>query len=136
VSLEYVLDTNIVSALMRGQPEVAQRLARESVGAVAIPQPVIAEILYGIERLSRGRRKDFLSRRIARIRSTLALVPWTSDVSERFAGAKAHLERAGRRLEDFDVAIAAHALAFNAVLVTANAQHMARIPALRLEAWC
>ena len=37
------------------------------------------------------------------------------------------LERTGKRIEDFDAAVAAHALATRAVLVTANVQHMVRI---------
>jgi tRNA(fMet)-specific endonuclease VapC len=39
------------------------------------------------------------------------------------------------RVEDFDVAIAAHALAVGAVLVTANHRHMSRVPELELQDW-
>jgi predicted nucleic acid-binding protein len=44
-------------------------------------------------------------------------------------------EKRGARLDDFDLAIAAHALAFDANLVSANRKHMARIPGLKLESW-
>jgi tRNA(fMet)-specific endonuclease VapC len=44
------------------------------------------------------------------------------------------LERRGTRIEDFDAAIAAHALAADATLVT-NLGHMVRIPGLRVEDW-
>lgn len=57
------------------------------------------------------------------------------EVTDRFGEIKANLERRGERLEDFDVAIAAHALAAGAVLVTANRRHMARIKNLRIEMW-
>jgi tRNA(fMet)-specific endonuclease VapC len=43
------------------------------------------------------------------------------------------MERKGRRIEDFDAAIAAHALAHDATLVTDNVKHMAAVPDLRLE---
>jgi predicted nucleic acid-binding protein len=52
-----------------------------------------------------------------------------------FGQIKASLERRGQRIEDFEVAIAAHALAFDAFLVTSNASHMARVKDLRLQDW-
>lgn len=56
-------------------------------------------------------------------------------MSERFGLVKAALERRGQRIEDFDAAIAAHALAEDAVLVTANAAHMLRVSGLKIEDW-
>ena len=53
--MTYVLDTNAVSVLMQGNEAVVQRLASYVPADVAIPQPVIAEIAYGIERLPRSR---------------------------------------------------------------------------------
>jgi tRNA(fMet)-specific endonuclease VapC len=38
-------------------------------------------------------------------------------------------------LEDFDVAVAAHAMSSGAVLVTANLRHLERIPGLKIEDW-
>ncbi len=48
---------------------------------------------------------------------------------------KASLERPGTRIEDVDAAIAAHALAFGATLVTADLDHMTHVPGLRVENW-
>ena len=62
-------------------------------------------------------------------------VPWDDEVSDRFGTAKAALERAGTRLEDFDLAVAAQALASGAVLVTANVRHLGRIPGLSIQDW-
>lgn len=56
-------------------------------------------------------------------------------VSAQLGQVMALLERRGERIDDFDLAIAAHALAFDATLVTANRKHMARIPSLRVESW-
>lgn len=133
--MKYVLDTNAASALMKGDPGVIERLRRVSRGEVGLPQPVVAEIAYGIERLSKSKRRDALVERFELIRSELARCPWTDAVSERFGAIKAQLERRGERIEDFDAAVAAHALAESAVLVSANVRHMARVSGLKVEDW-
>lgn len=133
--MKFILDTNAVSALMKGDPSVLARLRQVSKGMVSVPQPVLAEIAYGIERLPPSRRKDTLRERFDLVKSELARAGWSDDVSEVFGGIKAALERKGRRIEDFDAAIAAHALAQGAVLVTANLDDMARVPGLTVEDW-
>lgn len=60
---------------------------------------------------------------------------WTDVVSQTYGRIKATLERKGTRVEDFDAAIAAHALALDATLVTANLEHMTRVPGLVVEDW-
>jgi tRNA(fMet)-specific endonuclease VapC len=131
----HVLDTNAVSALMKGTPAVVARLAGEVPGEVAIPQPVVAEIAYGIERLPRSRRREVLTERFDLVCSELPRMEWTDDVSQAYARVRATLERRGMRIEDFDAAIAAHALAGGATLVTSNGRHMTGIPGLRVEDW-
>lgn len=133
--MRYLLDTNAVSALMKGEPRVRERLRAVSHRDVAIPQPVVAEIAYGIERLPRSKRRDALQERFDLLRAELARAPWTDAVSDHFGVVKAALERRGERIEDFDAAIAAHALAEGAVLVTANLDHMVRVPGLTVEDW-
>jgi tRNA(fMet)-specific endonuclease VapC len=134
--MKYVLDTNVVSALMTGDPRVVKRLAQLPRGDVEISQPVLAEISYGIERLPRSKRRDALRAQLELIRSELGRANWSDEVSEAFGTVKASLERSGRRIEDFDAAVAAHALAVGGVLVTRNTKHMARIQDLQIEDWC
>ena len=124
-----------MSALMKGEPRVIQRLRTVNRRDVAIPQPVIAEIAYGIERLPRSKRRAILKQRFDAVRMEVGRVAWTDIVSERFGAIKAALEKRGKRIEDFDAAIAAHALAEGAVLVTANRDQMTRVPGLKMEDW-
>jgi tRNA(fMet)-specific endonuclease VapC len=124
-----------VSALMKGEPLVIGRLQAVNRSDVAIPQPVIAEIAYGIERLPGSKRREKLQKRFEAVRMEIGRVAWTDIVSERFGAIKAALEKRGKRIEDFDAAIAAHALAEDAILVTANLDQMTRVPGLRVEDW-
>lgn len=131
----YLLDTNAISALMKGTPAVVGRLAATDRAAVAVPQPVLAEIAYGIERLPRSRRRTALQARFDLILAEVPRCEWTDTVSQAYGRVKAALERRGTRIEDFDAAIAAHALALDATLVTANVVHLSRVPGLRVEDW-
>ena len=131
----YVLDTNAVSALMKGSAAVVERLAASEPADLAIPQPVLAEIAFGIERLPRSKRRTALQTRFELICSELPRAEWTDAVSHAYGRIKATLERRGMRIEDFDAAIAAHALALDATLVTANLDHMIRVPGLQIEDW-
>jgi tRNA(fMet)-specific endonuclease VapC len=131
----YILDTNAVSALMKGTPAVVERLATTAPAEVAIPQPVLAEIAFGIERLPRSKRRTSLQARFDLVSAELPRAEWTDAVSQAFGRMKATLERRGTRIEDFDAAIAAHALSLEATLVTANLDHMIRVPGLRVEDW-
>jgi tRNA(fMet)-specific endonuclease VapC len=133
--VKYMLDTNAVSALMKGEVAVVERLRRAGKKDVSVPQPVLAEIAYGIERLPRSKRRDALQERFDLVRSELARADWSDEVSEHFGTIEATLEKKGRRIEDFDAAIAAHALASGATLVTANTDDMVRVQGLAVEDW-
>lgn len=133
--MKYILDTNAVSSLMRGDADVIARLEKESKSDVYVPQPVLAEIAYGIERLPKSKRRELLQERIELIRAELQRMEWSDEVSARFGVIKATLEKKGIRSEDFDAAIAAHAHEQDAVLVTANTDDMARVPGVRIEDW-
>lgn len=120
---------------MKGDTEMLDHLQRVSKSEVRVPQPVLAEIECGLHRLPRSKRKDRLRRRYVLIRDELARASWDDEVSERYGAIKADLDRRGERIEDLDAAIAAHALAMGAVLVTADRRHMLRIEGLVTESW-
>ena len=131
--MKYILDTNTVSFVMRGDANVSRRLTSHDRTEVFLPQPVVAEIEYGLARLPRSARKKRLVERFEMVCDEIQRLIWTDDVSRFFGATKADLEKRGLRLEDFDVATAAHALALDATLVSDNVAHMERIRALRLE---
>jgi predicted nucleic acid-binding protein len=133
--VSYVLDTNVVSALMRGDSTTEERLLRESPTSVYLTQPVIAEVRYGLARLPRSRRRTELTSRFELLTNALPRQTWSDDVSARYGVLKAALELSGTRLEDFDLAIAAHALTLRARLATRNVKHFSRIADLEIDHW-
>lgn len=133
--MKYVLDTNTLSFLMRGDEAVTRRLSACPRTDVLVPQPVVAEIAYGLARLPRSARLQRLQRRFAAVLVEMSRAGWTDDVSRAFGEIKAALEARGQRIEDFDVAVAAHAKALDAVLVTDNVSQMGRVQGLRVENW-
>ena len=133
--MKYVLHTNVLSALLKGERNAVDRLKSMDRSQVSIPQPVIAEIEHGIARLYQKKRKTLLKERWKLFLNELNTVPWTDEVSAQFGTVKAFLERRGMEIEDFDAAVAAHALANDAVLVTSDRSHMRRIKKLKTEQW-
>lgn len=133
--MKYILDTNTLSYLMRGDPAVVRGLTACSRTDVLLPQPVIGEIEYGLARLPQSLRKGRLRDRFDEFLRELHRATWTDAVSAAFGGIKADLERRGVRIEDFDAAVAAHALALDGTLVTEDLSHMSRVQGLRVENW-
>jgi len=120
---------------MRAEPGPSSRILQERPTDVLLPQPAVAEIRYGLARLPSSRRKRELERRLVTLLAALARAEWSDAVSRCFGDVKADLERRGERVDDFDVAIAAHAIAYDAAVVTRNTRHFARVRSLRVEDW-
>ncbi len=133
--MSFLLDTNTVSFLMKGDASVRGALEGHARTDVLLCQPVVAEIEYGLARLPRSARQRRLRARFDLFLKELVRVAWTDEVSRAFGRIKADLERRGTRLEDLDVAVGAHAVALGATLVTDNTDQMSRISGLKLENW-
>jgi predicted nucleic acid-binding protein len=131
-----VLDTTAFSAAMRNEPAIQKFLVSRQPGQVAVVPPVVAEIEYGIQRLEPGSQKRaLLAERQAKLLSAIRVLDWTPQASVRFGAIKAALERSGRLIDDFVIAVAALALAHEAGVITANLPHFARVPGLRTAHW-
>jgi tRNA(fMet)-specific endonuclease VapC len=132
----YMLDTNILSYMMDPQ-ERAQRVYCEERfaalrGRIVISVIVQAEIFAGLEK-NPSPGKELRLRELMRRIGVEYLGPdlWFSDL---FACIKASQERRGLPKEQFDMAIAAHAMALGATLVSDD-KALSNIEGLKLEAW-
>ncbi len=134
-AMRFLLDTNTVSELMRANPVVLAQLTECPRDHVVVPQPVVAEIEFGLALLPSGQRKRTLAERWQLFSGELLRVTWNDAVSTQFALTKAQLRKAGSIIEDLDIAIAAHAMAWELTLVTNDTNHFRRIKRLRLVDW-
>jgi tRNA(fMet)-specific endonuclease VapC len=132
---KFLLDTNTVSELMRANPIALGNLTQRPRDEVVVPQPVVAEIEFGLALLPPGKRKKALGQRWKLFSGELLRATWNDAVSAQFALTKAQLRKAGSIIEDLDIAIAAHAMAWELTLVTNNTSHFRRIKSLRLVDW-
>lgn len=130
-----VLDTTAFAAAMRNDSSIVAFLRSCRPGRIAVVPPVVAEIEYGIQRLEPGRKRELLEGQQGRLLSVIRTLEWTAEASAQFGRIKSTLERAGSLIDDFDIAIAAIALAHEAEVVTANLVHFKRIEGLRCRHW-
>ena len=129
---EYLLDTNILSDLIRNPHGViAQRIADVGEKQVCTSIIVAAELRFGAAK--RGSRR--LSRQLETVLGGMEALPLDAPADGTYATIRARLERAGRTIGANDLLIAAHALALDLTLVTDNQREFSRVPGLRIENW-
>jgi toxin FitB len=119
-----ILDTNVVSELMRSEPDtrVRQWVAgwrADELGTTAI---TVAKIRHGIERLPDGRRKESLLSAATDLFNAFGDLIEPFDTAAAAWFARIVVQRAGRGLpiEGFDAQIAAICRARGAALATRN----------------
>lgn len=132
MAFHYLLDTNTASYVIKGNfPRVRQRLSRLSLDEVAVSAVTEAELRFGAERLPEAVR---LRAAVAEFLERIQVLAWDSPAAERYAQARAMLERSGTPMGNLDMMIAAHALAIGAVLVTHD-RVFRRLKGLKTEDW-
>lgn len=120
-----ILDTNVVSELMRPLPNerVADWFDAQPLERLALTAVTVAELLYGLDRLPDGRRKADLAGRLEAVlrRGFLGRVlPFDQPAAQAYARLKGGRERAGRPLSGYDAMIAAIAQTQGAAIATRN----------------
>ncbi len=132
MALNYLLDTNILSDLVRHpQGSVAENVARVGEETICTSIIVASELRYGA--VKSGSRR--LTERVRLILSAIEILPFDSPADREYAIIRNHLTRQGQPIGPNDMLIAAHALATGLVVVTANLREFNRVPGLNTENW-
>lgn len=132
MSERYLLDTNIVSELMRRpQGPVAAKIATVGDDAVATSVIVASELRYGVAKKASVR----LASQLEAILGALEVIAFEPPADARYGEIRTALEAAGTPIGGADLLIAAHALALEMTLVTDNEREFSRVPGLRFENW-
>jgi tRNA(fMet)-specific endonuclease VapC len=120
--LRYLLDTNVVSEPARPNPApaVVDRM-RTRASEIALPAPAWHELVYGVERMDRGRRRAYLARYLREVvRPSMPILPYDSRAARWHGQARARLGAQGRPTPFVDGQIAAIARVRGLILVTRN----------------
>ena len=130
--LRYMLDTNVVSGVVRRPgSDLARRVAGLEAGSFAISVIVAAELRYGADRRGSAR----LTRQLDAVLSAIDVLPLAEPADRHYGAIRSDLERVGRSIGHNDLLIAAHARALGATLVTNNVGEFRRVQDLAVEDW-
>ena len=128
----YLLDTNIVSYLLKGQmPASKLRYDEEDADSIAISSITEAEVFYGVENRPGAVR---LRNAAESFFAAATVLCWDSAAARAYGQLRADQERKGRPLSVEDLMIAAHALALGLTLVTHD-QVFSFVNGLKTEDW-
>jgi tRNA(fMet)-specific endonuclease VapC len=134
MSRRYLLDTNVVSHIMQGRDAaLLGRLTQVPVGQVAMSSITLAELEYGLHRKGQPPR---LRQALTQVLLRMDVLPWDEQVATCYGELCSTLESRGISLSDFDMMIAAHAVAADITLISRD-KAFAQVPAerLSLEIW-
>ncbi len=129
--MRYMLDTNVVSAIVRDpRGKVLEHLVEVGEENAFISIITHGEIWYGVKKNG----SEELSRKVSAVTRRFYVAPLQLPTDQRYAEVRLAL-RQGRNIGPNDLWIAAHALALDAVLVTNNESEFSRVPGLKIENW-
>lgn len=126
--MNYLLDTDIIVNQLRGKERIQEAYIQKGASISVI---TYAELLYG------AHKSDQKEKSLQIIHGFLKefgidILPVTQEIARAYARIKSDLEREGKRLDDFDLLIAATAAVHSLTLATKNIRHFQRIPHLKL----
>jgi len=130
--MRYLLDTNILIAMSKERPGLADRLAQYPASAIQISSVVVAEIEYGI---AKSARQEHNRRVFDALLEGFTVVAFDAAAARRYGPIRAQLEKKGQLIGPYDLMIAAHAQALGAVLVTDNVGEFSRVENLLVDNW-
>ncbi len=128
----FILDTDTLIYSLKGNQAVVQNLKARRQEILRISVISMMELYYGAYK---SKKTAANLAKVRRIEDAFDVLCVDYSISGIFGMLKADLESRGTPLDDFDLIIAASALAYNLTLVTNNERHFSRVQGLKLENW-
>ena len=121
----FILDTNVVSELMRPAPDpaIASWVAERATSSLFLTAVTEAELRFGLAVMPPGKRRDGLAAGLERMLETgfaNRILPFDSAAARAYAGIAAKRRFAGRGVAPTDCQIAAIARARGMAVATRN----------------
>lgn len=134
-----ILDTNVISELMRTAPDahVQAWVRRVSPALVFTTSVTLAEVRFGIARLPAGRRRALLGEAADDVFDAFAdhVLPFDASAAGQYAHVTVERERVGAPIAGFDAQIAAICLLHKAALATRNADDFLQLGLNLIDPW-
>ncbi len=135
-----VLDTNVVSELMRPTPSpiVITWLERQSSASLFTTTITEAEILFGVAVLPESLRRSALltaAKQMFEIDFGGRVLPFDSEAAQSYATLAADRRRVGRPAGAFDIQVAAIALTHGATVATRNTVDFEGFGPITINPW-
>jgi tRNA(fMet)-specific endonuclease VapC len=130
----FLLDSNAVNEMMSNRDPFSRQLAeaRRTSARIGTCEPVVAELLHGIE-LSHNREQNMI--RLGRTLHLLYCWPLDRAASQTYGIVAAELRRIGRPMQTIDIMLAAIAMSLgNCTVVTCDSDLFA-VPGLSVVNW-
>jgi len=130
--MRYLLDTNIVSDLVRNpQGSVAQRIRKVGEKRVCTSIIVAAELRFGAAK----KGSALLSSQLEAVLAAIDVLPLETPADEAYGTIRAKLEKMGRPIGGNDLLIASQAVTLGYTVVTDNENEFKRVEHLLHENW-
>ena len=128
--MKYLLDTNAIIAIMKGQEAFMKKLKRHAPADFGMPGIVLHELYYGAYR---SQRIEHNLQRIEALR--FEVLDLDREDGRRAAQLRAELASHGTPIGAYDVLIAGQTLARDLTLITHNRREFQRVPQLKVQDW-
>ncbi len=124
-----LLDTNVVVALLSGDPKVPDSLAQSEL--TFLPCVVLGELYYGA---CKSKQKEANLAKIEALAAKSAVLPIDAVTAWHFGQIKSALRTKGRPIPENDIWIAAMANQYGLTLLTRD-QHFKEVEGIELRSW-
>jgi tRNA(fMet)-specific endonuclease VapC len=131
--MRYLLDTNTCIYIIKRSPvHVYERFKRLAVGDVGVSAITYCELQFGVANSMQPEKNQLA---LTEFLGPLEVLDFPSAAAMVYGDIRAHLQRAGTPIGNYDLLLAAHALQQGLTLVTNNTKEFKRVPDLRVEDW-